>query len=584
MIQAQPKANESPVDRLRARLAFLYGPDASEPLAKRIEALARQHRQKRPADLPAGEPWSERSAMLFAYADSLVAGGEAPLRTLRRFLRDHVGTRLSHVHLLPFYPFTSDDGFAVTDFRVVRPELGDWSDVRDLARSYRLVFDAVINHVSASSGYMRDYCAGRPEAEDFFVSLDPATDTSGVLRTRNLPLLHPYETVRGTRWLWTTFGPDQVDLNYANPEVLLEVLDVLLGYAGQGAAMLRLDAIPYLWKQLGTPCAHLPQTHEVIKLIRDVLDLACPEVQLLSETNCPHRENVTYLGAAGDEAQVIYNFTLAPLILHALVRGDAGILSEWARQVRPVGARATFLNITATHDGIGMRPTEGILPESERTLLCGLAEQRGAGITGKRNPDGSVSVYELNVTYFDALNDPASDEPQELQVRRFLLAQAITMAFVGIPGLYVHSLVGSRNDLEGVRRTGRARSVNRAQLDLGALDRELAVPTSLRTQVFSGILRLLAVRGDRPAFHPGAEQEVLDVDPGVFALVRSDARSGQRVLALHNVTARTLRVFHSRFAAFSGGVDGIGETVYEGGPLGLSPYQVCWISAKGTKA
>lgn len=517
--------------------------------------------------------------MLITYGDSIVADGEAPLRTLRRFLRRWAGASVTDVHLLPFYPFTSDDGFAVSDFRSVRPERGDWEDVRALSGDYRLVFDAVINHVSATGTYMQAYCAGKPDAEDFFVALDPQTDTSSVLRTRNLPLLHPYLTTSGTRWLWTTFGPDQVDLNYANPDVLLEMLDVLLGYAARGAGMLRLDAIPYLWKQLGTSCAHLPQTHELIKLIRDALDLAFPETLLLSETNCPHRENTAYFGEAGDEAQVIYNFTLAPLILHAIVRGDASVLSGWARLVKVVSERATYLNITATHDGIGMRPTEGILPEGERRLLCDLAEQRGAGITGKRNADGSVSVYELNVTYFDALNDPAGGESAALQIDRFLLAHAITMSFVGIPGLYIHSLVGSRNDMAGVRRTGRARSVNRAQLSLSTLEAELADGSSLRNRVLTGIKQLLAIRARQPAFHPCAEQEILDCGPDVFALTRHDAKSGQRILALHNVTAKPVRVAVAE--EYRGGMDLVADGVAAGATMELGPYRVCWIAAKG---
>ena len=558
-------------ERMARRLAFVYGPQADGLLAA-VEALIDRY-AGRIAARPAG--WSERDAFLITYGDSLL-GARPPLQELHGCLRDRVGPLLSFVHLLPFYPYSSDDGFAVQDFRQVRPDLGEWSDVAAMAGDFRLVFDGVINHVSASSVYMREYCAGNPDYADFFLALDPATDTSAVLRTRNLPLLHDYETTAGKKWLWTTFSSDQADLNFWNPRVLLEILDVLLFYAEKGASMVRLDAIPYLWKQLGTSCAHLPQTHELIRLIRDVYDAAAPHVLLLTETNVPHRENIRYFGEGGDEAQMIYNFSLAPLILWSLHKGDARVLSRWAQEIRPVGERATYLNITATHDGIGMRPTEGILSEPERAELVQLARDHGGDITGKRNPDGSVSPYELNLNYFDAGNDPRAAEPLDLQVRRFLVSQAIPMALLGMPGIYIHSLLGSRNYTAGVKATGRARTINREQLQVAALTRDLADPASLRAQVFGEMTRLLRIRREQPAFHPQAEQRVLDLGPQVFAVGRHARASGDRILALHNVSASGVAVRLPAANRTKVWRDLLtGENV--GSPVPLAPYQVRWL-------
>ena len=560
-----------------ARVARVYGAATAARLLPDLAALVARYAGR----IPAGRAgWSERDALLITYADSLL-GDEPPLRTLRRFLREDVGELLTFVHLLPFYPYSSDDGFAVVDFRAVRSDLGDWADVQALARDYRVVFDGVINHVSAASAYLKGYCAGDPAYADFFIALDPQTDTSRVLRTRNLPLLHDYVTAAGPRWLWTTFSRDQVDLNFANPAVLLEVLDVLLGYAARGAAMVRLDAIPYLWKELGTSCAHLPQTHELIKLIRDVYDLAAPHVLLLTETNVPHRENVRYFGDHGDEAQVIYNFALAPLILWSLVRGDARVLSEWARGLAPISPRATYLNITATHDGIGMRPTEGLLSESDRAALVQLARDHGGDVTGKRNADGTLSPYELNLNYYDAVNDPRRDEPEELQVRRFLVSQAIPLALIGLPGLYLHSLLGSRNDYAGVRATGRARSINREQLRLAPLRAELANPASRRAQVFGTLRRLLALRAEQSAFHPDATQAVPELGPGIFAVVRENAATGQRLVALHNVTAAPLALPGHAAGVAPGARDLLSGDVANGRTLTLAPYQVRWFVQAG---
>ena len=559
--------------RILDRVRFCYGAEQAEPLCGSIEILIAAYQGCGPAR---ARGWSEKDALLITYADSVVSM-DPPLETLRRTLLATCGRQFSFVHLLPFFPYSSDDGFSVTDYRAIRPDLGTWGEVHALSRDYRLVFDGVINHVSQHSQYVRGDLAGDPAYKDFALSLPKETDTRSVLRTRNLPLLHDYPSHDGTRYLWTTFSRDQVDLNWANPKVLLEMVDVMLFYASRGASMLRLDAIPYLWKRLGTSCAHLPETHELIKLIRDIYDAAAPGMLLLTETNVPHPENVSYFGQAGDEAQVIYNFSLAPLIVWSLLKGDAKALSQWASGVKFVSPRATYLNITATHDGIGMRPTEGLLSEEARKELCDMAKARGGDITGKRNADGSISPYELNLSYFDAINDPRADEPQALQVKRFLCSQAIPMSFIGMPGLYIHSLFGSRNDYGGVKQSGRARSINRAQLQERKLLGELADPGSLRNAVFQGILRMLKIRAEQPAFHPDAPQTVLDCGASVFALLRESP--AQRIMAFHNISGKPVKVPRKNFPLHGSLRDLLdAPSAKVESDVELAPYQIRWIT------
>lgn len=554
---------------VRARLRRLYPQAVADAIGEELISLALRYRERIEARRSG---WSQRDAFLITYGDTIRKDGEAPLATLHRFLRAELGTAISMVHLLPHFPFSSDDGFSVVDYRAVRRDLGDWGDLGRLSADYRLVYDAVVNHASQHSAYIRGHCAGDEAFADFAVAIPPGTDTSRVLRTRNLPLLHPFETVRGVEHLWTTFSADQVDLNFSNPRVLVEMTDVLFFYAEKGASMLRLDAIPYLWKELGTTCAHLPQTHEIIKLWRNLFDIAAPHVLLLTETNVPHRENVSYFGDRGDEAQIIYNFSLPPLLLWSLHKGDASILTEWARTLDYIGSRATYLNLTATHDGIGMRPTEGLLPEAARQELCEVARRHGGDITGKRNADGSVSVYELNITYFDALNDPRGDRPLAEQIDRFVLSQALPMALMGVPAFYLPSLLGSRNDDELVRRTKRARSINRPSLDVAKLAEELAASDGLRAQVLDRLKRLLAVRASLPAFHPDAAQQILERGSALFVVLRENASAGQMVVACHNVThaAVSCSLPPGRWR------DALDGEVAAGAAL-VSPYAVRWF-------
>ncbi len=559
-------------DRILCRLAILYGAERASDIFDMVKRSIRRRKHSFPErPVPV---WSEKDTLLITYGDSL-QDKKKPLQVLVEFLRNDCEKVFSFVHILPFFPYTSDDGFSVQDFRKVRSDLGTWRDVKSIASCCNLVFDAVVNHVSASSKYMERFCAGDPMYKDFFIELDPSTDTSMVTRPRTLPLLHEYKTSEGGRWLWTTFSADQLDLNFANPAVLVEMVDVLLLYAAKGASMIRLDAIPFLWKQLGTTCSHLPQVHVIVKCLRDIFDMAAPHVRFLTETNVPHQENIAYFGSDGDEAQMIYNFTLAPLVLHAIHTGNVCALNTWARNVRKISDRATYLNVTATHDGIGLRPAEGILSEKEKQALVDRVVAHGGFVSWKKNPDGSESPYELNITFFDALNDPNASESDDIRINRLLLSQAISVAFIGVPGIYIHSLLGSRNYLEGVRKTGASRSINREKLVLNTLRNELSDPTNRRCRIFRGIKHMLNVRAQHTAFSPLATQEVIDFGKEVFALLRHNPYTGETILALNNVTPANISITIDNLPdAWN---DVLNEEQGAGCNVEVSPYGVRWI-------
>jgi glycosidase len=534
--------------RIRDHLPFLYGEGKADNLWPQLQALLNDFQQRNPhlraKETAPSQRLSERDAILITYGDQFREPGVPPLQTLHQVLTETLERPVSGVHILPFFPYSSDDGFSVMDYAQVNPDFGTWADVERLGRDFRLMFDAVINHVSRQSTWFQRFLAGDPAYTDWFITVEPGTDLSQVVRPRALPLLTPVPTASGEKWVWTTFSEDQIDLNYAHPPVLLKMTEILLFYVEKGARIIRLDAIAYLWKKIGTSCIHLPEAHRVVKLFRAVLDAVAPGVLLITETNVPHEENVSYFGdplpgASGtDEAQMVYQFPLAPLVMHSILSGDAQVISQWAAGLETPSPQATFFNFTASHDGIGVMPARGLLSEADVQALVDAALAHGGQVSHKANADGSRSVYELNISYFDALSDPAADEPLALQVQRFICSQAIMLALAGVPGIYVHSLLGSRSWHEGVGRTGRNRTINRQKFERATLERELADASSLRHQVFRGYTRLLQARGAEPAFHPYGGQRVLFLNGAVFALLRSSPDSDSSVLGLHNVSGQ----------------------------------------------
>ncbi len=542
--------------RIAEKLRFLYGDD--RPL-ERLKALIASYRLS-----PRSGTLSERDALLIAYGDHVQQPGQPPLATLGAFARSYLRDLISGIHILPFYPYTSDDGFSVVDYRAVDPALGEWAHVQALGQDFRLIFDLVLNHVSASSAWFQGFLRDEAPYRDYFVTASPNDDLSMVVRPRTLPLLTPFQTAAGERYVWTTFSADQVDLNYANPDVLLEIIDTLLFYVQRGADFIRLDAIAYLWKIPGTSCIHLPQTHAVVQLMRDVLDTAAPWVKLITETNVPHEENLSYFGDGTNEAQLVYQFALPPLLLHALHRGDARILSSWAAGLRTPSDRTTFFNFTASHDGIGVRPASGLVPETELQRLYDAVLARGGQISYKANSDGTQSAYELNITYFDALAEPG--EPLERSVDRFIASQAVMLALVGVPGIYLPSLFGAGNWQAGVAQTGRARTINREKYQLAMLAAALRDATARSGQVFERYQRLLRLRRSQPAFDPANPQRVLDMHPSVFALERAP------LLALHNlsVEAADVDLPSGTWHDLIGGGDYLRR-------VELRPYQILWL-------
>jgi len=559
-------------------LAQIYGSRRGAAAAQRILALLERCRVRRPPK--ADGPFTEKDVVLITYADTLQRPGEVPLQGLARFASEWFAGVVSTIHLLPFYPWSSDDGFSVVDFFAVDPALGKWSDVRSLHRHFSLMFDFVLNHISAKSAWFAAYLDEAPEFADLAIEVDPGVDLSQVVRPRALPLLTPYAKTSGqTVHVWTTFSEDQIDLNYKSLSVLERMVEVLLFYAKQGADLIRMDAVAYLWKEIGTSCIHLAETHAMVKLFRRILDVVAPGTLVITETNVPHEENIRYFGKNGDEAQLVYNFSLPPLLFHALARGRVEALSQWARKLSTERPGCTFFNFTASHDGIGVRPLEGILPATEIDFLIERVKRCGGRVSERVDADGATSPYELNITYVDAMKDP-NETHDPFHTRRFLASQAVALVLPGVPGVYAHSLLGSRNWQQGVADSGRARSINREKLQADRVAAQLQDPGSLRAQIFFPYREMLRIRRAQPAFHPDASAGVVDLGPRVFAVLRSGG--GQKILALTNVSDRPVAVR----PADAGLADSLRELISGScqnsrEPLTLAPYQYAWLSERG---
>jgi glucosylglycerate phosphorylase len=541
------------------------------------------------ADFDPAERFTERDVILITYGDLVKDDDKPPLRALADALETNREFGISTVHILPFHPYSSDRGFSVVDYREVDPRLGTWEDIEQLGLRYRLMFDGVFNHISAQSRWFREFLNGNPRFRDHFIKFStqkaiPEDYLQLVLRPRTSDLLTGFDTIRGRQYVWTTFSPDQVDLNFRNPEVLVSILEVLLEYVSRGADIVRLDAVTYIWTELGTSCALLEESHVLVRLFRAVLDVVAPRVALVTETNVPHEDNVSYFGDGANEAQMVYNFALPPLVLHTFQTGDCRRLSAWAASLDFVSATATYFNFLDSHDGIGLLPVRDILEKTELEAMIERARRNGALISYRNDESGEESPYEINTTWFSALNQENSRESLELRVDRFLASRAIALTLMGVPGIYLPSLVGTVNDTEAVLRTGEARSINRGVLDLDVLRAKVADPGCPAYHIFRRFGEMIRRRVQSPAFHPNASQRIITLHPAVFSVLR-DSEGDQPVLALVEVAGReTLFEIPSdelpRPEEVWRDLLSWKEYPVEGGRLvcSLRPYEVIWLT------
>lgn len=565
----------------------IYGDQLSETFRNELTSLLDsfvEFLDKHPAS-----GLTEHDSILITYGDAIKARNMSPLQALNTFLTSEVKSVIGAIHLLPFFPYSSDDGFSVIDYYQVDPEIGSWDDIAQLARNYDLMFDAVINHVSIQSSWFQKFLTGDDLFSKYFITVDGGTDLSEVFRPRALPLLTTFQTVQGLKQVWTTFSEDQVDLNFHHPEVLLDILQILLMFVQRKARFIRLDAIAYIWKEVGTSCIHLENAHRIVQFFRAVFNQLAPYVQIITETNVPHKDNIAYFGNGSNEAQLVYNFSLPPLVLHSFHQETTSVLTYWAKSLELPSNQTSYFNFLASHDGIGITPAKGLISDHEIHTMCERVTRLGGYVSYKDNPDGTRSPYELNINYLDALADPeVYEEPTSIIADRFLASQSIMLVLKGVPGIYYHSLLGSKSWREGVRKTGRSRTINREKLELDNLLNEIHQKDSLRHIIFNEYISMLKARASAlyHAFSPSGAQKVLEVHDKLFVILRTDRNQAAKVLCVTTVSHEPISVeidnrnaglfgweFHKALYARNASC----KVFQNKTQLQMGPYGVLWI-------
>ncbi len=584
-------------EKVLPKLTFLYDEKTAKAYIPEIERICKVYYAykavrmiKSESDFDPKERFTEQDVALITYGDLIYEEGVSPLTTLSKFCGIYLKQTINTIHILPFFPYSSDKGFSVLNYESVDSMLGTWGDIEDLGTRYKLMFDAVINHVSSRSRWFQKFLDGVSRYQDFFISYDSHEglaphERSILFRPRNTDILTKFQALDGDKYVWSTFSKDQVDLNYSNPEVLMRVIEILLFYVRRGADIIRLDAVTYFWVAPGTPCANLEQTHVIVKIFHEILSLVAPHVAIITETNVPHKENIAYFGTDNDEAHMVYNFALPPLVLYTFYTGDTTRLSEWAANLEPVSELTTFFNFLDSHDGVGVMAVKNILSDEEINFLVQRAQEYGAHISYKTDKDGEEVPYEINITWFSALCKEDDAEDMDFQVKKFIASRAIALALQGVPGIYLHSFFGTKNDLEQMINADAKRKINRTIVNYNTLVDELDNSDTLIAKISDNMKDIISIRIMQRAFHPNGAQNILKIRPEIFAVLRTSPQKDQQILSLINVTdaqchisipMEAIHIFKQEWCnlidqekyAFKG----------ENISLTLEPYDVVWLA------
>jgi len=576
-----------PRDTLRqtilSSLHRIYSGRNLDDLARDASIICERLDNKPPTNSLDREGWDQSTSVLITYGDSVQMKNQKPLDVLRNFYNQYLSDTFDVIHILPFFPSGGDDGFSVISYEDVDASLGTWHNISDITKSCRIMGDLVINHGSRKSAWFQQFLEDKSPGNKFFLTVDDEFDTTQVVRPRDHTLIQKVTTKRGMQSIWCTFSEDQVDYDFKNPDVLMYFINTVLDFIDRGVSIIRLDAVGFLWKESGSSCLNLDQTHAIIKLIRLICEQYSSQSVIVTETNLPNQENLSYFGN-GNEAHWIYNFPLPPLILHTLLQGNSDVLRRWSMSMPPALHGTAYLNFLSSHDGFGLRPIEGILSDEEKQSLIARLEKNGSLFTWRSSNGNTKKIYEANITLFSALKMTDDDEEGHHSIDRFIAAHAIMMSLEGVPAVYINSLIGCENDLSAVEATGIKRRINREKFAKQDIDKLLEDKTGQHATVMRAINQILSIRSKQPAFHPNATQFTLQLGQSLFGVWRQSNDREQSIFAITNVTSKStdlnmqdlnlidIETWYDLHAESS-----IPETR---NTISFKPYQSVWISNK----
>ena len=525
--------------------------------------------------------WSEKDFLLITYADSIKKNNQKNFTTLNSFLKKYC-KEFSYIHILPFFPFSSDDGFAVEDYKKIKIEHGSWKDLKKITKTFDIMVDLVINHCSSKNKLFKNFLEDKNPGKNFFINSEKKFPKSNkIVRPRSSDLSKKVLVNGKNTYVWCTFGHDQVDFDFRNPNVLLYFFEIIKFYLDQDIKALRLDAVAFLWKELGTRCINLPQTHNIIRLIRLIIDRFYNKTLVITETNIPSHENLTYFGN-NNEAHCIYNFSLAPLLIHAVVSGNSFYLKKWSRGMPPAQENNSYLNFLSTHDGIGMRPVEGILPENEIQKYFNFFKKQG-GLFSYRTNAGKKSVYEVNITLLEAFKECYNGK-DKFVLERFILAHTILFSMEGIPAIYIQNYLGSKNDNAKVKKTNSFRSINRRNWNFDSLVKIFKNKSNINSKILHSLNRLMVLRKKQIAFHPNATQFTLQLGDIFFGIWRQSIDRSQSIFCISNLTnvKQKISLLDINLISTNNWFDILSNKKIKniGDELLFKPYQTFWISNK----
>ncbi len=519
---------------------------------------------------------SEKTSALICYGDSLLNGNkEKTIKTFRKFYKKKLGNLFEIIHFLPFYPSSSDSGFAVKDHYQIDKKLGNWTDIYGQSKITNIMADVVINHASSKGLWFKNFLINKSPGKDYFLTVDNKFNISKVIRPRENRLLKKISVFKKNFFIWRTFSDDQIDLNFKNPRVLLRIIKIMINLANHGATIFRLDAVAYLWKKSGSKCINLKETHETIRLLRIVCNLLKSKPIIITETNLPEKENLSYFGVNNNESHWIYNFSLPPLLIHSFLFEDSTCLNKWCKNLPSTKIGNSYFNFLASHDGIGMRPAEGYLDKKKLLKFYKRLKKNGGQLSYRKVQGSFKRVYEANITLFNAFKKSDYDKKGKFFLERYISAHAIMIAFEGVPAIYFNSIFGTSNDEYKYIISGNKRDLNRYKWNKKKLDNLLKNKSSKQSIFYKQILKLILIKKQNKGFHPNAKRENLNMGKKIFCFKRTSLDKKQIIYNITNLSSKYQKFkFSYKFSKYKNLLDRTSLNHKSE----LKPFETLWLS------